>query len=163
MKKPDSRYAALSLTSTLISAIFSSIHHIYEIGYRAFVLVLVFMVFPSLSMWLFQRTRIRGYVWVYGLLTIWLVAGLGLFDGLWNHILRPLGFQFNALMSLHGGGAKVAVDAVAGGFLYEWTGILTFISSMFAAYYGYQFVRMTGRIQPMTTQYTEQIGEEPWR
>ncbi|MBI3586211.1 MAG: hypothetical protein HY088_03670 [Ignavibacteriales bacterium] len=141
--KTPNKYASLSLVSTIVTATLTSIHHAYEIGFAAVILVLLFIVSPALLMRGFRNTGKKGFLWAYGLLSTWLVVGLGLVDGLWNHIIRPLGFQLHALLSLHSGGTKVVEKAFEGNFIYEGTGMLTFVASMVAAYYGYKFIRMS--------------------
>jgi len=141
MKSVTEKVMTLSLVSTVLTGILTSIHHVYEIGFGAIILALVVVVLPMLSMWRFRQTGSRVALWVYRLLTAWLVIGFGLVDGLWNHTIKPLGFQLHALLSLHGGGTKAVEKAVDGNFIYEGAGILTFVASMFAAYYGYKFIR----------------------
>lgn len=143
MKQASNKYASLSLMSTIVTASLTSIHHAYEIGFAAVILVLLFIVAPIVLMRGFRNTGTKGFLWAYGLLNTWLVVGLGLVDGLWNHTIRPLGVQLHTLLSLHGGGTKVVEKAFEGNFIYEGTGVLTFIASMFAAYYGYKFIRMS--------------------
>lgn len=147
MKQAPNKYASVSLISTIVTATLTCIHHSYEIGFYAVILVLLFIASPTLLMRWLRNTGNKGDLWAYGLLNAWLVLGLGLVDGLWNHTIRPLGFQLHALLSFHGGGTKVVEKTVEkafeGNFIYEGTGILTFVASMFAAYYAYKFIRIS--------------------
>jgi hypothetical protein len=149
MKSTADKFTTLSLVSTVSTGILTSVHHVYDIGFGGIILALVVVALPMLSMRQFRQRGSKVALWVYRLLTAWLVFGFGLVDGLWNHIIRPLGFQLQALLSFHGGGTKAVEKAVEWNFIYEGTGILTFVASMFAAYYGYKFIR-TSR-QPVNT------------
>lgn len=151
MKHARSKYASLSLMSTILTGAFTSIHHVYEIGSLAIVLVLLFVVTPALLMRWFRNTENRISLLAYGFLTAWLVVGLGVVDGLWNHILRPLSLQFHALVAFHGGGTTAVAATVERHLLHEVTGILTFVASSFAAYYGYKFIRMSRQSEGAVT------------
>ena len=140
MKQLQNKYGTLSLVSIVITGALTSIHHFYEIGFYAVILALLFIVIPFVLMQRFRKTGNKTALWIYGLLNTWLVFGLGLVDGLWNHIIRPLGFQIHSLLSFHSG--MKLVEQIGGGTpLYEFTGIATFVASMFAAYYGYKFIK----------------------
>jgi len=89
----------------------------------------------------FRNTGNRVSLWIYGLLNVWLVVGLGLVDGFWNHTLKPIGFQIQALIAFHGGGTVTGEKAFEGNIIYEVTGLLTFVAGMFAAYYGIKFIQ----------------------
>lgn len=150
--KTFSKYASLSLMSTIMTTTLAAIHHTYEIGFHAVFLVVIFMVLPALLMRWFKKTEKQVSLWAYGLLNTWLVVGFGLVDGLWNHILSPLGFSLHALMSLHGGGSPAVEKPFVGNFIYDATGVLTFIASMFAAYYAYKFVRTVRQTETRSEQ-----------
>lgn len=152
MKQAFNKYASLSLVSTIITATFAGIHHVYEVGFHAVFLVVIFMVLPVLLMRWFKKTEKKVSLWAYGLLNTWLVIGFGLVDGLWNHILSPLGISLHALMSLHGGSSPTVEKAVEGNFIYDATGVLTFIVSMFAAYYAYKFIRTVRQTETTSEQ-----------
>ncbi|NJD22619.1 MAG: hypothetical protein FIA82_08125 [Melioribacter sp.] len=141
MKHTSPKYASQSLMSIIATAVFTSIHHFYEIRFLAVVLVLLFIGSPILLMQQFRNTRKRVFLWIYGILGIWLVIGLGLVDGLFNHTMKLLSLQVHALLALHGGGTKAVEKAFEGNLIYQGTGVLTFVAGMFAAYYGYKFIR----------------------
>ena len=146
MKPIIHRYAILSLVSTLATGFLTTVHHAYELGFLALVQVLVAIVLPYLSMRWFKQTGSTVALWLYGLLTAWLVFGFGMVDGLWNHTMKSLGsYMKTVVLSVHGpmssGGAPAVDPAVAGNLIYQGTGILTFIASVFAAYYGYKFIQ----------------------
>lgn len=141
MKQALNKYSSLSLISIIVTGVFTSLHHFYEIGFLAVVLVLFFIVSPTLLMKQFRNTGKRVFLWIYGILGIWLVIGLGIVDGLFNHTAKLLSLQVHALLASHGGGTKAVEKAFEGNIIYEGTGILTLIAGMFAAYYGHKFIR----------------------
>jgi hypothetical protein len=142
MKQEHNKYESLSLMSTILTATFSSIHHAYEIGFHAIILVVLFIVAPILLIRWIRNTDNKGALLIYGLLNAWLVVGLGLVDGLWNHILKPLSSQLQAFTAFHGGDTKTVENIAEGSFMYQATGVLTFIASIFAAYYSYKFIQL---------------------
>lgn len=163
MKAETNKYATLSLASTVLTGIFTSVHHSYEIGYKAIVLAVLVVVLPVLAMGWLKRTGSRVALWVYGLLTAWLVLAFGMIDGLWNHTINGLGsYVNNAVLSLHGSmpgeGENVTADALAGNLIYQAAGVLTFIASAFAAYYGVKFLRT--RKQPAIPNTQNLIGNQ---
>lgn len=143
MKLARNKYVTPSLVSTIITGMFTSIHHTYEIGFQAIILVVLFIVTPTLLMRWFRKTGNRVSLWIYGLLNAWLVVGLGLVDGFWKHTLKPIGFQIQALIAFHGGGTVTGEKVFEGNIIYKVTGILTFVASMFAVYYGIKFIQAT--------------------
>lgn len=157
MKPATEKYATRSLVSTLLTGILTSGHHAYEIGYKALVLALVIVVLPALSMRRFRQTGSKAALWVYRLLTAWLVIGFGLADGLWNHLIKTLGFYY-VLLPAHGGDAKLVertfsiLPPEVGNFLFEGTGILTFVAGLFAAYYGYKFAQQRKQFETTNIQ-----------
>ncbi|MDP2036142.1 MAG: hypothetical protein Q8L04_02080 [Ignavibacteria bacterium] len=136
-----SKYGALSIISVIVTAVLTFVHHFYEIGFLAVILVLLFIVTPILLMQQLRNTRKKVFLWLYGLLNTWLVIGLGLVDGLFNHTFKLLSFQVHVLLALHGGSTKVVEKTFEGNLIYEGTGVLTFVTGIFAAYYGYKFIR----------------------
>lgn len=151
MKQVQNKFASLSLVSMILTGTLTTIHHSYELGFHAIVLVFLFVITPFFLMQWIRKTSNRSALWIYGLLNTWLVFGLGLVDGLWNHIIRPLGFQVQALLSIHGGGMKGAEQVAGGNLIYEGTGIFTFVASMFAAYYGYKFIQASRQSKIINT------------
>lgn len=146
MKQSTEKYFTRSLVSTMLTGTLTSFHHAYELGPLALLLALVVVALPALSMRRFIQTGSTAALWSYRLLTAWLVIGFGMADGLWNHIIKTLGFYY-VLLPAHGGDAKVVertfsiLPPEVGNFLFEGTGILTFVAGLFAAYYGYKFAR----------------------
>ncbi len=151
----ENRFAKSSLISIILTAIATSVHHYYEIGFFVLILIAIFIVLPSLLMFWFKNTGKKIYLWIYGFLSIWLVFAFGFIDGLWNHTLKNLGSGINSLvMSFHGSvhsiGASIVETDLAGNYIYQGTGMLTFIAAIFAAYYGYRFIKEENRMKSIT-------------
>jgi hypothetical protein len=141
----ENKYAKLSLISVTLTLMITSAHHIYELGPRLLILVplLIMMLLPSVFMLWFKHTRHKVALLAYGLFNAFVITGFGITDGLLDHTFKVVGSYIGA--SLPGGSEKVVgfsfLSPIAGDFFFEGTGILTFIASMFVAYYGYKFIQ----------------------
>lgn len=140
------KFAKSSLFSVILTALATSVHHYYEIGIHVIFLILVFILIPTLLMLRIQNSNKKIYLWIYGFLNVWLVAGFGFIDGFWNHTLKIFDSGINSLImsahgSMHGIGGGATEDNLAGNHIYQGAGILTFIAALFAAYYGYNFIK----------------------
>ncbi len=131
--------ARLSLAGISATVILASITHAYEFGIRAF--IAGFIVITLLCALNIQYRRMRNKVFLvfYGLLNAWVIIGFGLFNGFWNHSVKVF------LNYLHTGYlppflAKLFMTPQIGSFFFEGVGILTFVMSIFAAYYAYKFI-----------------------
>ncbi len=144
------KFAKSSLISMILTALATSVHHYYEIGIHAIFLVLIFIVIPTFLMLKFQSSNKKIYLWIYGLLNVWLVVAFGFIDGFWNHTFKIFGSGINSLiMSVHGSmqgmEAGAAEANLAENHIYQGAGILTFIAALFATYYGYNFIKEVNR------------------
>lgn len=139
------KYGNLSLVSVTFTAIVTTVHHVYELGAGLLIPGLIIIALPyTLSLW-FKRTGNKLSLWLYGLLNVFVITGFGFVDGFLDHTLKRFGY--NVMLSMHGGDAQLVKrifslsPPVTGDFFLESTGILTFIASLFAAYFGYQFIQ----------------------
>ncbi len=139
------KYATLSLISIMLTAIISASHHVFRDGLGQIVLFLIIILLPYVLIRWFTHTGTKWAVAIYGLYNILIIAGLGVVDGFLDHTLKALGVQHTTI--LPGGEAEVVKTVfslwspAAGNSFYEGTGILTFIGSIFATVYLFQFVR----------------------
>ena len=138
-------YAVLSLVSITVTAIMTSVHHIYRLGLEVAIPATIITVLPALLMYWYANKRSQAALWIYGVLNILVITWFGFIDGFLDHVVKALGLQ--NITFLPGGEAEI-VETVyslwspeAGNLFYEGTGILSFIASVFALYYGIQFVR----------------------
>ncbi|MBI5099546.1 MAG: hypothetical protein HZB30_09950 [Nitrospirae bacterium] len=132
--------AALSRAYLSATVILASITHAYVFGHRAFIAGFIVIAFIYAFNILYLRTRNKVFLVFYGLLNAWVIIGFGLFNGFWNHVLKAF------LNYLHNGHlpsflAKLFMTPEIGSSYFEGVGMLTFIMSMCAAYYGYKFIK----------------------
>lgn len=132
--------AGLSLAGISTTVILASITHAYEFGFRAFIAGFIVIALLCGMNVLFRRTRSKFFLVFYGLLNAWVIIGFGLINGFWNHAVKVF------LNLLHNGYlppflAKLFMTPQIGSFFLESVGILTFVMSIFAAYYGYRFIK----------------------
>jgi hypothetical protein len=139
------KYAMWSLISITLTAIITASHHVFRDGVGLFVLWIIIILLPYVLMRWFAHTGTKWAVAIYGLYNILIIVGLGVVDGFLDHTLKALGFQHTTI--LPGGEAEVVKTVfslwspAAGNSFYEGTGVLTFIGSVFAAVFLFQFIR----------------------
>lgn len=140
------QYARLSLASVILTAAMITVNHVYSLGPRAFGLGAALLVVPTALLLWSRNTRSRVAFTGYLLMNLWIVAGFGLMNGLWD-VTLPL-FLGTLLASLSTSFPRPTL----GPFPFEASGILTFIGSLFVAYYGTKFAQakraVTGHAQP---------------
>ncbi len=141
MKEAANKYATFSLSSTISTGIFTSVHHHYEIGNATIYLVLLFIVLPTILIGWFLKNGSEIALWIYWLINAWLLLGVGLVDGLMSHAVKLIGIQIHELVALHGGSTSINENSLEGIMIYEITGTLTFITALFAGYYGVKLIR----------------------
>ena len=134
-------FAKLSLVSVTLTVIFATITHAYDygLGHSALIAGCIVVVICSVLNILYQRTRNKAILLFYELLNAWIIIGFGIVNGFWNHAFKVF------LNFLHGGYlppvmARLFMNPKIGSVFLECVGILTFVASMFAAYYGFKLV-----------------------
>jgi hypothetical protein len=138
-------YARLSLISITLTAIITSTHHVFRDGLGLLVPGAIIILLPIVLMRWFTQTGNKWPVWIYGLYNVLIIVQLGVIDGFLDHVLKALGLSH--LTFLPGGDAEVVQTVFslwspqAGNIFYEGTGILTFVGSVFATLYLFQFIR----------------------
>lgn len=136
-KKPA---AMLSLAAVSATVILASITHAFESGCRAFVAGFIVIALLWGMNILYRRTDKKVFLVLYGLLNAWVIVGFGLANGFWNHGMKLF------LYYLHNGSlppflAKLFMTPQIGNFFIEGLGVLTFVTSMLASYYGFKFMK----------------------
>src|SRR2546425_2352024 len=76
------------LVSVALTAVMITINHLFVLGARAFALGALLVGVAAPLLWWFTKTRNRAALAGYLLLNLWIVAGFGLFKGLWKGALR---------------------------------------------------------------------------
>jgi len=143
--------AALSLVSITLAGIITSAHHLYRLGFEVLIPALVIVFVPYLLMRWYRRSGSKLALWFYGVLNVLVISWFGVIDGFADHVVKAFGRYI--LTPLTGESVKIGsmiLPPYEGDFFYEITGILTFIASAFATYYGIKMIR--GRRQMTTSQ-----------
>lgn len=161
VKNPNGNtYARLSLISITLTAIITTTHHVFRDGLGLLVPGGIIILLPFVLMRWFTQTGNKWPIWIYGLYNVLIIVQLGVIDGFLDHVLKALGLSH--LTFLPGGDAEVVKTVFslwspqAGNIFYEGTGILTFVGSVFATLYLYQFIRKLshgtaeGATEPLT-------------
>ena len=144
MENLTQKYARLSLASVVTTSIITTVHHIYKLGPGAFGLGAVIIALPIVLLLWFEKTRSSAALVGYGLVNVWIIIGFGLVDGLWDHTLKL--YLGNFLLSNY---SHYFSWSPVGSFPFEAAGILASIGSMFAAYFGYKFLRAAYDNEPV--------------
>jgi ABC-type branched-subunit amino acid transport system substrate-binding protein len=115
-------YAGISLLSMMLTAVVITINHAYTLGLTALLLGGVLVAVPAAFWWWFRRTQSRVALAGYLAMNVWVVAGFGLFKGLWKTVI-PL---------VTGAPGTGSVGA-------EITGVLTLVGGLVVAYTASRF------------------------
>ena len=124
--------AMLSLVSVSSTSALTTVHHFYKLGAGAFAVGLMTLVLPVVFLWWFRNTQRNLPLLLYALVNLWIIVGFGIIDGFWDSAVKV--YFSNFLFP----DSRLFIRAPLGSFVFEASGILTFIASMFAAYYGYR-------------------------
>lgn len=139
-KKKIHALATLSFISIILTIIVTILHYIPIFGHVSIVIGIAGILLLVIIRAVFQYTRNTALLGVYGLFNAAIIIGAGLFDGFWNHAFKLFVYH------LHNGYIPPLLihlfqTTTIGNAWYEATGILTFVASMFAAYFTYRFFR----------------------
>jgi hypothetical protein len=137
-------YALRSLLGIEALSLLTSIHHLDELGIAFLVPAALAVGLPIIFMWWFLRKRSNVARWVYSVTVALVILGFGLDDGLWNHTIKMVVFL---LRGANEAGMAGLPFAPVGSVFHEFTGVLAFVATMFAIYFGYQFMAKTRGLQ----------------
>jgi hypothetical protein len=143
-QKSTQTYALRSLLGIEALSLLTSIHHLDELGITFLVPAALAIGLPLILMWWFLRKRSNVARWVYSATVALVILGFGLDDGLWNHTIKMVVFFLRG--ANEAGMAGLPFPAV-GSVFHEFTGLLAFVATLFAIYFGYQFMAKTGGLQ----------------
>lgn len=132
--------ATLSFISIILTVIIAVLHYIPIFGHVAIVIGIAVILLLLVIRAVFQYTRNTAILGIYGLFNVVIIVGAGLVEGFWNHAFKLF------IYHLHNGYippllAHLFQTTTIGDIWYEATGILTFVASIFAAYFTYLFFR----------------------
>lgn len=129
--------ARRSLFSVWAAAAAITANHLFTLGPRALGLGLFLAIVPTLLMLHYRRSRSQLTLGAYILMSLWIVVGFGLYKGLWKGVLRLFfGTMLGQLSTTY-------PQPVVGPYLFEATGILMFIATLFVGYYAVQLLQAT--------------------
>jgi len=137
-------YTLRSLLGIEALALLTSIHHFDELGISFLMPAILAVSLPLVFMWWFLKKRSAAARWTYIIFVALMILGFGLDDGLWNHTIKMIVFF------LRGGNRATMVGLPfppVGSAFHEITGVLAFVATVFAAYFGYQFMVNTRNLQ----------------
>ncbi len=132
----ENKYARYSLISATAMMAFTSIHHIFRLGYGLVIPSIVLTALPYLLMRWYAASKHTAILKSYLLFNALMFTWFGLIDGFLDHVVKALGLE--NVTFLPGGEAEVVKTALslwspaAGNIFYEGTGILTFLAGTFA-------------------------------
>jgi branched-chain amino acid transport system substrate-binding protein len=128
-------HARASLASVAFTAVMITANHSFALGPRAVILGAALLLIPTALLLRFRRTRSGVALLGYVVMNLWIVVGFGLYKGLWKGALRL--FLGTLLSSLSSSFPK----PVVGGLVFEMSGLLMLIGSLFVLYNGVLFLR----------------------
>jgi ABC-type branched-subunit amino acid transport system substrate-binding protein len=124
-----------SLASVVVTSGFITVNHLYVLGPQALLLGGFLIGLSTLLLQWVRNGSSRVAFGGYLLTNLWIVAGFGFYKGLWKGVLRL--FLGSWLASVSSAYPKPFV----GTFIYEATGILMFVGSLFVGYYAIALIR----------------------
>ncbi len=138
------RDAWLSLCGISATVMLSSITHAYEFASAVpYAVGATIVAFLYLLHRLYSRGHLRWAFVLYGLLNLFIIGGPGIWNGLWNHAVKL------AARAHHEGTLPPALEPLIVspdlGIVYETVAVLTFVASMFAAWFGFRYARVIVR------------------
>ena len=137
-------YALSSLISIEALSLLTSVHHLDELGISFLIPAIVTVSLPVIFTWWFLKTRSSAARWTYAIFAALLILGFGVVDGFWNHNIKMIVFFLRGASLANMAGLPFPP---VGSAFHEITGVLAFVATMFAAYFGYQFIAKTRGLQ----------------
>ena len=137
-------YALRSLLGIEVLSLLTSIHHLDELGIIFLVPATLAVGLPLIFMGWFLRKYSNIARWAYTATVALMILGFGLIDGLWNHAIKMVVFFLHG--ANEGGMAELPFPLV-GSVFHEVTGVLAFVATIFAVYFGYSFIAKTRGLQ----------------
>ncbi len=128
----------LSLVSVVLTALCITVNHVFTIGTGALALGDTLLVLALALMGWFKATGSRVAFIGYMLVSLWIVVGFRVIKGFWD-ITLPL-FMGTLLASLSSSFPKPQL----GPYVFEASGILMFVGSLFVLHYGLELIRERG-------------------
>jgi hypothetical protein len=135
----ENKYARYSLVSVTAMMAFTSVHHIFRLGYELLIPSILLTALPYLLMRWYASSKNELILKSYSIFSALMFTWFGLIDGFLDHVVKALGLE--NVTFLPGGEAEVVKTALSfespalSNLFYEGTGVLTFIAGAFAMVY----------------------------
>ena len=149
-------YALRSLLAVEALSLLTSIHHVDELGLTFLAPAALAISLPLIFMWWFRQKRSNVARWFYGGFALLMILGFGIADGFWNHTVKMIIFFLRG--SERANMVGLPFPSVGSTF-HEVTGVLTFVATLFAAYFSYRFMANTRNVQGKSNDFTP--GTQP--
>lgn len=132
-----------SLQFVTLTVALASITHAAEFGPAAFVVGAVSVGLMYVLLRNYRNSGSRFALVPYVVLTLWVIFGLGVVGGLWNHAVKMMLIARNGAVPEGLEGLFMSPDP--GSIAMDHVGMFTFVASVPAAYFGFRFARAAAR------------------
>lgn len=135
----ESKQAKQAWTWITAMMIFTSIHHIFRLGYGLIIPSIILTILPYVLMRWYASTKNTAILKTYSTYSALMFLWFGFIDGFLDHVFKAIGLENTTF--LPGGEAEVVRTAIslwspeAGNIFYEGTGVLSAIAGFIAMYY----------------------------
>jgi len=92
------RLTKLSLLSVTITAIITSVHHLYRFGFVLIIPAVIVIFLPTVLLSWFRNTKNKMALLGYGLYNLLVIGWLGIVDGGLDHTVKALGGKMDIRM-----------------------------------------------------------------
>lgn len=143
MKNRAIQYGTASLVWITATAIVTSVHHVFRLGWELVIPFAILVALPLLLMWWYRQKASKFALTLYTLVGALVFVWFGFIDGFMDHVIKALGLPNTTFLP---GGEEEVVKTVltlwspeSGDAFYEGTGIITALLSFVALYFLIRF------------------------
>ncbi len=155
----ENKYARLALISITVTMLITSIHHVYRLGLGLLIPALILTILPYALMRWYSSSKNENILKSFSLFNALMFLWFGFIDGFMDHVFKALGLPNTTF--LPGSDAEVVKTVfslwspAASNIFYEGTGILTFVTGVFAMVYVVKMIqtkhaadKIAGQLKP---------------
>lgn len=133
------RDAFRSLAATSLTVLLAAYTHAYDFGPVAYLAGAVLLGAVLAAGLAYRRRGGVALRVTYGVLDLWIIVGFGIVGGFWNHAVKLV------VSAIHGGMVPASLEPwflslAPGSATFEIAGVLMFVTSLPAAWYGRRFL-----------------------
>jgi len=142
----ESKQAQQSWVWITAMMVFTSVHHIFRLGYGLVIPSIILTILPYMLMRWYVSTKNRAIMKTYSLYNVLMFIWFGFIDGFMDHVFKAIGLQ--NMTFLPGGEAEIVQTVLslwspqAGNIFYEGTGVLSAIAGVIAMFYLVQMIQV---------------------